>query len=182
MIGRARILLFFFACAPCRAQPASQSPTPSAPLTPSKSPTISAMPSRIPVLCPSTVCVQYAFFPQPTWQFWLVPASADYHFIYVAIWGASGGINNDRYPWLGGYGAFAAGAVAVVPGEALRIIVGAMSPLETGGCGGWSHGGGRSSIQRMINGSFEDILSVGGGGGGAWGGGSNGGDDTRARK
>ena len=80
--------------------------------------------------------------------------------MYINLWGSGGGGS-------GGHGAFVSGALQVVHGETLRVIVGTNTDSsEESGCGGASSGGGRSSVQRLIGSAYVDVATAGGGGSG----------------
>ena len=158
-------LLLCVAVIRASAQPQTQSSTPTPVPTPTPSPSAPPAP-----LCPASVCAQYAFAPSSEWQYWDVPASGQ-PWLWVLLWGAGG----SQWEGVGGHGAFVSGALAVQPGEQLRVIVGSVNraqnpelpPAEISGCGAyWS--GGRSAIQRhdAASGSWSDVVTAGGGGGG----------------
>ena len=162
----------------CPAQP---------PLSHTPTSTPSPTPSLERPLCPQTTCAPYTYNSlcgsASDFQYWIVPASPTYEYLYVALWGAGGGrglsVAGD-----GSYGAFVAGALRVYPGEVLRIIIGGYNstrvycstPNEMAGCPGVDSvsvgqlgdfvSGGRTAIQRNSSGGeYEDVLAVGGGGG-----------------
>ena len=156
----------------------SQPATPSVTPTPSLSPAVSASPSPFPLYCPDSVCQRYIFDVSATsWQYWDVPTSPDYSYIWVNLWG-SGGIPLDACENDGtlNYGAFISGALPVIAEEQLRVIVGGHSASEISGCGGADfldpgmNAGGRSSIQRLTGGKWVDVATAGGGGGNCDGG------------
>ncbi len=156
--------------------PLPVSPTPSTTPTPTLSATPS--PSFLPLFCAS--CTIYKYEVYDNYQFWEVPADADYSYLGVALWGAggwwsSGFLNRERTR-----GAFVMGALPVVRGELLRIIVGSArrTSADYHGCGASAtlpqdtssrgKGGGRSAIQRRLtqlpDSVFTDLAVSGGGG------------------
>lgn len=106
--------------------------------------------------------------------------------ISVKLWGAGGGGSTGgggyRYRSAGGGGGFAAGTLAVAPGDVLTILVGeggrgsdhiGFTPFG-GGTAAWGYqggggGGGRSAI-RLPGGA--EVITAGGGGGGGYGNGA----------
>jgi hypothetical protein len=143
-----------------QAQPQTHSATPSPASTPSVTPSPRPQP-----LCDPTVCPPFLFSPDTlNPQYWDVPVLGQ-SYLWINMWGSAGS---------GSYGAFVSGVLSVIPGEQLRIIVGAVggdgkgrsNGIELSGCGGGYYGGGRSAIQRLSNGMFFDLATAGGGGGG----------------
>ena len=133
------------------------------PLTISAPPTPSVSQSAIPApLCAS--CERFTFTPAPEYLEWQVPANPEYSWLSVYLWGATGGGTTN------GVGAYVSGALRVVAGETLRLLVGAASKSDFNGCGGvglGNPGGGRSAIQRSVSGVFSDVVTAGGGGAGS---------------
>ena len=169
---RMRVVLLAALLAVGAAQPSlSSTISPTRSSSKTMSATRSASPSPTP-LCPPSSCTPYTFTARSYEQTWVVPLTPTYSYLFVNLWGAGGGYQSDTFYNYGG-GAFMSGAIAVVPGETLRIIVGGFNGLSAFlGCAGKSeasyggnYAGGRSAIQRLLNGNMTDILTAGGGGG-----------------
>ena len=107
------------------------------------------------------------------YQTYTVPSGVSSVSVYM--WGAGGG--RVQFAQLAGGGAYVTGILPVTPGETLRLIVGAgghrgVTGDQNGGngvAGGSSpggYGGGRTAIQRLVSGSYTDIVVAGAGGGG----------------
>jgi hypothetical protein len=95
------------------------------------------------------------------------------------MWGA-GGAGGNSMP--GGGGAYNTGTIAVTSGETLQLIIGrggqigtatqwsTMTNAEGGGGGGGGlsgqggQGGGRTAIQKLVSGSYLEVVTAGGGG------------------
>ena len=95
------------------------------------------------------------------------------------MWGAGGSGGNGNP---GGGGAYNTGRIAVTSGETLQLIVGrggqygtatqwsTMTAAEGGGGGGGGlsgqggQGGGRTAIQKLVSGSYLEVVTAGGGG------------------
>jgi hypothetical protein len=95
------------------------------------------------------------------------------------MWGAGGSGGNGNP---GGGGAYNTGKIAVTSGETLQLIVGrggqygtatqwsTMTNAEGGGGGGGGlsgqggQGGGRTAIQKLVSGSYLEVVTAGGGG------------------
>jgi hypothetical protein len=165
-----------------RAQLSSPSPSFTSTATMTATPT----PSYLPLYCAS--CPLYKLSVVNDYLYWSVPVDAPYSWLGVAMWGAGG---SSTWPGFsrtvgvvdpvihGTRGAFIMGALRVVKGETLRIIVGSAggSSADYHGCGSTyvidsqnsAKGGGRSAIQRRLQelpeSAFKDIAVAGGGGG-----------------
>lgn len=104
-------------------------------------------------------------------QTWVVPSGVNT--VFIEAWGAQGGanwINNDNF------GGYAAGDLAVTPGQTLYIYVGQQPNSITGGWNGGGNGegagqGGGGGSDVRINGTTlnDRVISAGAGGGaGYW--------------
>ncbi len=107
------------------------------------------------------------FLPSEVYQFLRVPNNVQSPIVEVIMCGAGGGGN-------GGAGSFVTGLFDATPGETYRVIVGRTGgyndnsqPSDALGGGGFgTHGGGgRTTIQRFINGAWIDFATAAGGGG-----------------
>ena len=158
---------------------ASASRTSSPTDTPAAARTRSRSPSPAPV---SALVFSYS----GDYATWRVPPGVTA--VTLHAWGAGGGGGFPGYgpstDSFGGAGAYANGSLAVVPGETLRIIVGKRGEYNgaagrasqgNGGSGAprvaltsqaGGSGGGRTAVQRVVDGRWVDIVTVGGGGGG----------------
>ena len=173
----------------------SITPTPSSTLThTSSSITCTASSCITPSICMGNVCVAASSYPScatcmsttytvssATNTYTSIVAPANGGALLFELWGAGGGGTN------GGNGAYVAGVVVANPGEIFRGIVGFVNPNiqlagsissfpDYLGCGGYSstglsgtsshgNGGGRTALQRSVNGVWEEVLTAGGGGG-----------------
>jgi len=120
----------------------------------------------------STIVYTGAFIP------YTVPSNCTS--ITFNMWGAGGPGGSGGMP--GGGGAYVTGKIAVTSGEALQLIVGrggqygtatqwsTMTNAEGGGGGGGGlsgqggQGGGRTAIQKLVSGSYLEVVTAGGGG------------------
>ena len=120
----------------------------------------------------STIVYTGAFIP------YTVPAACTS--LTFNMWGAGGPGGSGGMP--GGGGAYLTGNIAVTAGEVLQLIVGrggqygtatqwsTMTNAEGGGGGGGGlsgqggQGGGRTAIQKLVSGSYLEVVTAGGGG------------------
>ena len=120
----------------------------------------------------STIVYTGAFIP------YTVPAACTS--LTFNMWGAGGPGGSGGMP--GGGGAYLTGKIAVTSGEVLQLIVGrggqygtatqwsTMTNAEGGGGGGGGlsgqggQGGGRTAIQKLVSGSYLEVVTAGGGG------------------
>ena len=120
----------------------------------------------------STILYTGAFIP------YTVPAACTS--LTFNMWGAGGPGGSGGMP--GGGGAYLTGNIAVTAGEVLQLIVGrggqygtatqwsTMTNAEGGGGGGGGlsgqggQGGGRTAIQKLVSGSYLEVVTAGGGG------------------
>lgn len=94
--------------------------------------------------------------------------------IQIECYGAQGGSSLGASPSAGGNGGYAAGTLAVTPGQVLNIFVGGQGSVATGGYNGGglggdlnAGGGGGASDVRVGGITLADRVIVAGGGGGA---------------
>jgi serine/threonine protein kinase len=169
-------------------------PTPSTTASPSSTPSFSPSSTPGPVQAPFCVsCPSYRLLFDGEFSFWEVPADGSQPWLHVQLIGGGGGVtspSNQKYRAAGGNGAYVSGVLRTVPGETLRIVIGAggmrternsyiaydstleqyVWPPEYGDvqshggitCGG----GGRTAVQRQASdGTWVDVATAGGGGG-----------------
>ena len=127
--------------------------------------------SSIPSLCEQGFLYQNRNVIAPsifTWtglyQYYTAPPSL--LSLEVNMWGGDGG-------GISGAGAFISGGITFTTGEKFRIIVGrsgssGLTSAEVDGAGGVGavNGGGRSGLQRLVSGTWEEFATAGGGGAG----------------
>lgn len=109
-----------------------------------------------------------------------VPCGVDS--VFIQAWGAQGGSGATGGASIaggtGGLGGYAEGALTVIPGDVLNILVGGQGATPTGGFNGGANGGtqnaggGGGATDIRVGGTAESnrVLTAGGGGGGGRGG------------